>query len=223
MGSRRDRAKPDVVSEPKPGKKDKYKRGKHGDWSKEAMEAAAGCWALRSQMGNRSRKAPPIDLIKDVQQKVKVFYTPCDFHPWEMLHFDHLKGHDQTHMLFSYELHPYVAAYIITIEKVRRRYPIDKPAFAIFTWVPKKVKLPYAPERTDFYMYVLAQVRLLNLDYFYNAKRQQRMRIKQPKLRFKAHRVTSSDRLCAVQKNSNTIFVVENWDQALKTTVPKQA
>ncbi len=97
-------------------------RGWLSDWPEATVEEAAAVWAVRHL--NTKVAAPTVDVIKEVKRLVPQVYEA----PWELRTWAVAPDGKRGIYLGSAELHPHLLLWVITIEKVRRNWPIVKPA-----------------------------------------------------------------------------------------------
>ncbi len=103
-------------------------RGRLSDWPETSVEEAAACWAVRHLT---TRGAPPtIETIRKVRLLSYTLYE----RPFDIIRGDVKSDGTRSLYLFSSALHPLVINWAVTVEKVRRAWPVLKPARLTFRW-----------------------------------------------------------------------------------------
>lgn len=85
-------------------------------------------WALRHL--NTKVAAPTVDTIIQVKRLVPQVYDA----PWELRTWAVAPDGRRGIYLGSPEIHPHLLLWVITVEKVRHRWPIVKPARVTIVW-----------------------------------------------------------------------------------------
>lgn len=103
-------------------------RGRLSDWPEASVEEAAACWAVRHLT---TRGAPPsVETIREVRFLSRTLYE----RPFGIITGDVRPDGTRGLYLFSSALHPLVINWAVTVEKVRRAWPVLKPARLTFRW-----------------------------------------------------------------------------------------
>ena len=99
-------------------------RGRLSDWPETSVEEAAACWAVR-HLTTRGA-SPNVETLQRVRLLSRKLYET----PFGIIRGDVKPDGTRGLFLFSSELHPLVGNWAVTVEKVRRGWPVLKPARA---------------------------------------------------------------------------------------------
>lgn len=103
-------------------------RGRLSDWPETSVEEAAACWAVR-HLTTRGA-APNVETM----QRVRLLSRKLSETPFGIITGDVKPDGTRGLFLFSSALHPLVVNWAVTVEKVRRGWPVLKPARLTFRW-----------------------------------------------------------------------------------------
>jgi len=142
-GTLRRWATTDLIDGPKRFSKQR-RRGQFWDWPEQSVEDAAAVWALKNL--DTYWANPNHDTIRRVKNKAKELHELYTRH----LTLDKLQGDEYRKdvtpegetgtFVHSYDLHPLIILWIITVEKVRHKAAVEEKRLLTFCWMKQTVQ-----------------------------------------------------------------------------------
>ncbi|MGZ7132208.1 MAG: hypothetical protein ACXVH6_02385, partial [Halobacteriota archaeon] len=116
---------------------EKRRRGQFQDWPPQAVEEAAVVWTLRHLDIDWLLSPPPADMVKRIKYEADAIHKKLKTDATFCRHFVEQSFTPEGkvgYYLKSYDLHPFIQAQIITLEKVKHKRSVREPLKVIFWW-----------------------------------------------------------------------------------------